>query len=110
MSKIGYITIAITGLFISCEQRDEMAVQALIKEQVASNVEVFRNRRIQICHREAMAEAVYIADSMVIARALALKDTSQFIRPLKPAKPTMIIPKDDTPVVPLFEEGKEKKD
>lgn len=100
--------IASIGLLISCEQRDELAVQALIKEQVASNVEVFRNRRIQICYKEAMEEAVYLADSVVIAQALASKDTSQFIRPLKPVKPTVIIPKDDTPVAPLFNEGKEK--
>ena len=106
---IRILPIVLISLLASCEQRDELAVQALIKEQVASNVQVFRNRRIQICYKTAMEEAVYIADSIAIARALASKDTSQFIRPLKPVKPKVIIPKDDTPVAPLFKEGEKER-
>lgn len=104
---ISVFLLVVVSLFLSCEQRDELAVQVLIKEQVASNVKVFRNRRIEICYKEAMAEAVYIADSIAIAQALASKDTSRFIRPVKPAKPPVVIPKEDTPVAPLFKKRKE---
>lgn len=105
-----FFAFVVMGTLLSCEQRDELAVQALIKKQVASNVELFRNRRIQICYQEAMEEALYIADSIAIANAIASKDTSQFIRPSKPAKPTVIIPKEGAPIAPLFrEEGLKKR-
>jgi len=90
-------------LLVSCEQRDEVAVQAKIKERVARNVAIFKERRIQQCHKAAMEEAIVIADSLILAEALAARDTSQFIRPTKPIKPMVNIPKDDTPIAPLFE-------
>lgn len=96
-------------LMMSCEERDEAAVQALIRERVASNIAQFTARQTQQCYKKAMEEAVYVADSLVIAQALAAIDTSQFIRPIKPSKPTVIIPKDNTPISPLFEESEKKQ-
>jgi len=91
-------------LCCSCEQRDEAAVQTLIKERVAANIAQFENRQKQQCYKKAMQEAVLVADSIVLAQALAAKDTSQLFRPTKPLKPTVVIPKDDTPIAPLFKE------
>lgn len=103
MSIKQYYILVSCLLFLSCEQRDEAAVQAAIKKQVASNVATFKARRIQQCHKKAMEEAITIADSLMLARALAAKDTSQFIRPTKPTKPMVNMPVQHTPVAPLFE-------
>ena len=53
-----------------------------------------------------MDEALLIADSIVIARAMAAKDTSSFKRPIKPKKPTMVLPVNNEPIAPLFQENK----
>jgi len=93
-------------VFIACEHRDEAAIQALILEQVEKNVAVFEAKRLARCHKEAMEEALIVADSIVIARAMAAKDTSSFKRPIKPKKPTMVLPVDNEPIAPLFQENK----
>ena len=100
---IVYILVLICIVY-SCEQRDEAAVQALIKERVAANIAQFKNRQLQQCYEKAKKEAVLVADSIVIAQALAAKDTSQLFRPIKPSKPRVVITKDDTPIAPLFKE------
>ena len=104
MDKWIFYILGSVLLLLSCEQRDEAAVQAVIQERVAANIDLFRERQIRKCHKETMQEAIFMADSLVLAQALAAKDTSQFIRPIKPTKPTVNIPKDDTPIAPLFEE------
>lgn len=92
--------------FVACEHRDEEAIQVLITEQVEKNIAAFEAKRFARCHKEAMEEALIVADSIVIARALAAKDTSNFKRPIKPRKPTVILPTDNGPVAPLFQENK----
>ncbi len=92
--------------FGTCEQRDEEAIQTLIREQVEKNLAVFEAKQLARCHKEAMEEALIVADSIVIARALAAKDTSNFKRPIKPQKPTVNLPVGDGPIVPLFQKNK----
>lgn len=107
MSKWIVNILGLICLLSSCEQRNEAAVQALIREKVAANTAQFEDRKKKECFKKTMEEAILVADSIVIARALAAKDTSQLIRPIKPSKPTIVIPKDDTPIAPLFKENGE---
>jgi len=90
----------------SCDQRDEAAIEALVLEKVEENILIFKNKQLTRCHKEAMEIALERADSTVLAQALAAKDTSHFIRPIKPQKPTVTIPSETVPVAPLFNELK----
>ncbi len=93
-------------VFVACEHRDEEVIQAMILEQVENNITAVKSKRFARCYKEAMEEALVIADSIVIARAMAAKDTSSFKRPIKPEKPTMMLPATNEPIVPLFQENK----
>ena len=101
-----YFLISACIGFVACEHRDEAAIQALIKEQVEKNIVTFETNQLARCHKEAMEEALVIADSIVMARAMAAKDTSRFKRPIKPKKPTMMLPVNNEPITPLFQENK----
>lgn len=100
------LLIGICISFGACEHRDEEAIQTLIREQVEKNIASFEAKQLARCHKEAMEEALIVADSIVIARALAAKDTSSFKRPIKPQKPTVNLPIDDGPIAPLFDKNK----
>ena len=89
-------------LIISCDERDEAAIQALIAENIEENLEQYRAREIARCHQEVLEEALILADSLVLAAALQAKDTSRLRKPLKPQKPMLKLPVDDTPLAPLF--------
>jgi len=97
--------IFISVLFINCEQRDEVAIQALIKQQVAGNIATFKARQMARCNKEALEEAIFMADSILIANALSAKDTSRFVRPVKPIKPNVVLPIVTEPIVPLFKDS-----
>jgi len=99
------ILIFISGLFISCEQRDEAAIQNLLQEQVAENIAIFKARQTARCHKEALEEAILVADSILIAHALSAKDTSRFVRPIKPIKPNVVLPTVTEPITPLFKDS-----
>lgn len=101
-----YFFTGICLVFIACEHRDEAAIQVLIMEQVEKNVSAFEAQQLARCHKEAMDEALLVADSIVIARALAAKDTSNFKRPIKPKKPIVTVPVDNGPIAPLFQKNK----
>lgn len=89
--------------FAACEHRDEAAIQALITEQVERNLATFEAKQLARCHREAMKEALIVADSIVMRRALAAKNSSNLKRPTKPIKPTVVLPVDNGPIAPLFQ-------
>ena len=89
-------------LLMSCEERDEAAVQALIAENIEQNLAQFQARQLARCHQEAMDEALLLADSLVLAMAMRPTDTSRLVKPVKPQKPMVKLPVDDTPLAPLF--------
>ncbi len=102
--KCLFISICVSA--VACEHRDEEAIQTVIREQVEKNLAVFEAKQLARCHKEAMEEALIVADSIVIARALAAKDTSNFMRPIKPQKPAVNLPVGDGPIAPLFQKNK----
>ena len=99
------LLILISGLFITCEQRDEAAIQILIKQKVADNIATFKTRQIARCNKEALEEAILIADSILLANAILAKDTSRFVRPIKPIKPNVALPTSVEPIAPLFKDS-----
>ncbi len=79
--------------------------QALIDETVQQKVASHQRKKIATCRNEALAEALAIADSVMIKLALSKVDTSgQGNRPTKPARPELDLPVDTTPIKPLFED------
>ncbi|MFK7982155.1 MAG: hypothetical protein AB8G86_19400 [Saprospiraceae bacterium] len=79
--------------------------QALIENTVKQKVANHQKKKKATCRREALAEAVLIADSLMIKLALSKADTSgQGNRPVKPARPELDLPVDTTPIKPLFED------
>ena len=99
------ILIFISSLFLNCDQRDEAAIQALIKEQVAENIATFKARQQARCDKEVIEEALFMADSILMANALLAKDTSRFVRPVKPPKPNVVMPAVTEPIAPLFKDS-----
>ncbi|GEM_PF-4282324 len=95
--------LLICSLF-ACHDKAALT-QALIAETVTQKVASHQRKKIATCKREALAEALEIADSVMIKLALSKVDTSgQGNRPLKPARPELDLPVDTTPIKPLFED------
>ncbi len=79
--------------------------QGLIEQTVKEKVANHQKKKKANCRREALAEAVIIADSVMIQLALSKVDTNgQGNRPIKPARPELDLPVDTTPIKPLFED------
>lgn len=106
---IGLLFSCACFFLASCDQRDEAAITALVLEKVESNVAAFKKKQLTRCHKEAMDLALEKADSIVLAQALAAKDTSRFSRPIKPKKPIVTIPSETVPIAPLFNKELEVK-
>lgn len=96
------------GLFIFCFAacQDNAALkQALIEKIVQEKIDNHVTKKKATCYKEAMDEALVIADSVMIQLALSKVDTSGKInRPTKPARPKIDLPVDTTPIQPLFED------
>ena len=104
-SKLAFrgILISICCLF-ACHDKAALK-QALIDKTVKEKIASHKRKKIATCNREALAEALEIADSVMIKLALSKVDTSgQGNRPLKPARPELNLPVDTTPIKPLFED------
>lgn len=79
--------------------------QALIEQTVKEKVANHQKKKKATCRQEALAEAVIIADSVMIKLALSKVDTGgQGNRPIKPSRPDLDLPVDTTPIKPLFED------
>ena len=79
--------------------------QALIEKTIQEKITSFKQKKIMTCTKEALAEAVIIADSVMINLALNYVDTSgRGNRPAKPTRPELDLPVDTTPIKPLFED------
>ena len=79
--------------------------QALIEQTVKEKVVNYEKKKKATCRQEALAEAVIIADSVMIKLALSKVDTGgQGNRPIKPSRPDLDLPVDTTPIKPLFED------
>ena len=75
----------------------------LVQQELDKRLEEYRKEHWLICQKRALEQASLEVDSLVIVWAKANRDTLD--RPSKPEKPLVperLIPKDSTPVAPLF--------
>lgn len=97
-------TCLLVSLF-ACHDKAALK-QALIEKTIKEKIANHQQKKIANCTKEALAEAVVIADSVMIKLALSNVDTSgRGNRPAKPARPELSLPVDTTPIKPLFEDS-----
>lgn len=96
--------VSLSFCFAACH--DNVALkQALIEKTVQEKIDNHIKKKKETCFKEAMAEALVIADSTMIKLALSKVDTSgKANRPAKPPSPEIDLPVDTTPIQPLFED------
>lgn len=88
----------------SCHDKAALK-QVIIEKMVQEKIDKHITKKKAACFKEAMDEALVLADSMMIKLALSKVDTSGVInRPAKPARPEIDLPVDTTPIQPLFED------
>lgn len=80
----------------------------MIRERVEERLEKFRDKRLEICTNKVMDRAGEIADSTLIARAkLQVQEVIEKPDiPYRPDRPEIKLPKDTTPILPIFPDGK----
>lgn len=94
--------LMITSL-LACHDKEALK-QALIEKTVKDKVANHQKKKKAACKKEALVEALVIADSVMIQLALSKVDTNGIgNRPVKPARPELNLPVDTTPIKPLFE-------
>jgi len=99
------LALPLTLICLSACHDKEALQQALIEKTIKEKVNSFQKKKKATCKKEALAEALIIADSMMIKMALSKVDTSgQGNRPVKPARPELNLLVDTTPIKPLFED------
>jgi hypothetical protein len=98
------LLIALLSLY-SCgeDNRNKIAVDRVIAEEVENRVQSFRSTRMERCKEKAIDEANEIADSILIREARLSRDTiSKPPKPEKPEKPEIKLLEDSTPIQPII--------
>ena len=91
------------------DNRNKLAVQAVIEEEVALRVKNYRQTRMLRCYEKALEEASHLADSILILEARLERDTlGKPPKPEKPERPEIKTLLDSTPIRPLLEKGTRK--
>ncbi len=87
-----YIFLSLLTWRCSDDARGRVDVEAEIAAQVETRIREFRQVQWDNCRKRAQDEALLIADSIMLERALLQRDTSY-----RPARPTR--PEDPDPIV-----------
>ena len=99
-----FLLFLIVASLLACHDKAALK-QALIEKTVKDKVTNHQKKKKATCKKEALAEALVIADSVMIQLALSKMDTNGIgNRPVKPARPELNLPVDTTPIKPLFED------
>ncbi|MFK7806808.1 MAG: hypothetical protein AB8F74_03310 [Saprospiraceae bacterium] len=79
----------------------------LRREKLEERLRKFRSKRLALCTNKVMERAGELADSTLIARAkLQVQEVIEKPEiPYRPDRPEIKLPKDTTPVVPIFPDG-----
>ncbi|MCB0571041.1 MAG: hypothetical protein KDC66_14805 [Phaeodactylibacter sp.] len=100
-----YLWLLFLLILASCaeEDRNMLAVQAMIDDEVAKRVESYRQSRLKLCREQALTEASKLADSILLEEARMSRDTlDKPPKPEKPEKPELKTLLDSTPVKPFI--------
>lgn len=104
LKKSALYFVLMVFCFAACQDKAGLK-QALIEKMVQDKIDNHVTKKKATCFKEAMDEALVIADSVMIQLALSKVDTSGKVnRPAKPTRPELDLPVDTTPIQPLFED------
>lgn len=100
-----YILLALLTWQCSDDARGRVDVEAAIAEQVETRIREFKQVQWDNCRKRAQDEALLIADSIMLERALLQRDTSyRPARPVRPEDPEPIVfPADSLRLQRLFD-------
>jgi hypothetical protein len=90
MSRLSVILTLTAFLASSCgeDNRNRIAVENMIQEEVTQRVATYRENRTQRCYEDAVKEASTLADSILLLQARLNRDTaSKPPRPTRPERP-----------------------
>lgn len=90
MSRLSVILALTAFLASSCgeDNRNRIAVENMIQEEVTQRVATYRENRTQRCYEDAVKEASTLADSILLLQARLNRDTaSKPPRPTRPERP-----------------------
>jgi hypothetical protein len=108
MKNVGYQLIigvmAVSFCLGGCTKKPPSKTkEQVIQEKLDERFERWKADLEQRCLDQAMDKAIAIVDSTIIANARLNRDTAgKPVIPMRPEKPTFVIPKDSTPVKPLL--------
>jgi hypothetical protein len=100
-----YIPLALLTWQCSDDARGRVDVEAAIAAQVETRIREFKQVQWDNCRKRAQDEALLIADSIMLERAMLQRDTSyRPARPVRPEDPEPIIfPADSLRLQRLFD-------
>jgi hypothetical protein len=100
-----YIPLALLTWQCSDDARGRVDVEAAITAQVETRIREFKQVQWDNCRKRAQDEALLIADSIMLERAMLQRDTSyRPARPVRPEDPEPIIfPADSLRLQRLFD-------
>lgn len=105
---LSFALIVLFGNFQDPGEPESRPIQLtpLMQEELESRIQNFRKEQWAACRRRALEAASRQVDSLIIDWAKANRDTfGRPPRPEKPLPPEPLLPKDSTPVRPLFNGG-----
>ncbi len=105
MNRFSLIALLALLLAAACaeDDRNRLAVESVIEEEVAKRVEAYKNGRMSRCYSEAVEEASTIADSILLLQARLSRDSlPKPPRPSKPERPELKTLKDSLRVAPII--------
>lgn len=100
-----FILLIFVLSLLSCgeDNRNKIAVDRVIAEEVEKRIQDFRTTRMNRCKEKAIDEANEIADSLLIIQARLSRDTiGKPPKPDKPEKPEIKLLEDSTPIQPII--------
>jgi len=99
-------------LFTCCKKKQvnpKVTIQQLMDAAIEKRIKKYENTRRKKCNDKILTRAATLADSIIIARAKALRVLSDTVTrptaPTRPDLPDLLNPIDSSSPVPLLEEG-----
>ncbi len=92
IKRIAILILLMPLLWCSCgeDNRNRIAVEKVIQEEVDKRVANYRQNRMRRCYEDAVREASALADSVLLLEARLTRDTaSKPPRPSKPERPAL---------------------
>ncbi len=105
-----FFSILFIGLFMfACESATHIDKEAVIEEKVQERLNSFKRVIMAKCKKAVLEEAGAMADSIILERAKALKDSlPRPLKPSRPEQPDILELKDSLTLAPFLDEVQQK--